>query len=731
MTGFPFILAWFMHPAVLGWLAAVSAPLLIHLLSRRRYRETTWAAMQYLLAALRKNSRRIRIEQWLLLAIRMAIIALLVLAMAEPVFKQLGIVAAPGSHTHHLIVIDTSLSMAYRPTEKSLLDRAKELAAEMVRTGEQGDGYTLIQMADPPVVTVGTPAFESEGFLAEITALPQWHTGANLPRTIEKITQTLEKARKEFPRLSRAEVTIISDLGRSTWQPDLTDEGANQLREAVMAITQSAQFSVVDLGSADADNLCVTDLHCSDRVATIRKNLAVEASITNFGRQDQTQVLVELLVDGRRVGETHVDIPAGESVITSLPYRSDVPGERQVELLVAPDPLEVDNHRYLSLPVREELRVLCVNGRPSASPLDGATDFLAFAFAPEQHPGATFHVRPMVVSERSLVEMNLAEFDAIFIANVARFVANEANILRNYLESGGGVVIFLGDQVIAEEYNRVLFNSENPSEGILPARLMDVSNEPQFSLNPLNYVHPLLDTFRGQEESGLLTTPVNSHYRLEVPKGIPSRVALQFDSGDPFIVERTVGRGHSILVSTTADTSWTAMPVWPSFVPLVHELLAVAIMGRAEERNVTVGQSLGGILASLGPSTIQVKVPGKEAAQIKPEFTHKAARWVFDDTVVSGVYEAQIGAPVNQRQIFAVNVDSAESDLSKLDANELTSGIWEGVTVGRSPQHASDGGSVSLGSDQEGYWHRPLLASALVLLLLEVFLTYFFSRRSV
>src|SRR5487761_1560919 len=88
----PFLLlAFFNHPAMLAWLAAAAAPLVIHLLTRRRYRETQWAAMQYLLAAVRKNARRIRIEQWLLLAVRPLRVVLVVLALAEPYFTQAGL----------------------------------------------------------------------------------------------------------------------------------------------------------------------------------------------------------------------------------------------------------------------------------------------------------------------------------------------------------------------------------------------------------------------------------------------------------------------------------------------------------------------------------------------------------------------------------------------------------------------------------------------------------------
>ena len=70
--------------AVFGALAgAVAVPIIIHLLNRRRYRIVVWAAMRFLLAAERKNAKKMRIEQLLLLAVRTALVLLLVLAMAS------------------------------------------------------------------------------------------------------------------------------------------------------------------------------------------------------------------------------------------------------------------------------------------------------------------------------------------------------------------------------------------------------------------------------------------------------------------------------------------------------------------------------------------------------------------------------------------------------------------------------------------------------------------------
>ncbi|HPP54610.1 MAG TPA: BatA domain-containing protein, partial [Thermoguttaceae bacterium] len=65
---------------MLGWLISAAAPWLIHLWSRRRRQRTSWAAMEYLLAALRETQRRLLLEEWTLLAVRTALIVAVVTA---------------------------------------------------------------------------------------------------------------------------------------------------------------------------------------------------------------------------------------------------------------------------------------------------------------------------------------------------------------------------------------------------------------------------------------------------------------------------------------------------------------------------------------------------------------------------------------------------------------------------------------------------------------------------
>ena len=106
--------------------------------------------------------------------------------------------------------------------------------------------------------------------------------------------------------------------------------------------------------------------------------------------------------------------------------------------------------------------------RPAAA-CRGATDYLALALNPDEgEADAAALVKPEVVTESGLVERDLADYDCVFLANVGQFTASEASLLEAYLEAGGGLVFFLGDQVLPDRYNRELLRAGG---GVLPARI--------------------------------------------------------------------------------------------------------------------------------------------------------------------------------------------------------------------------------------------------------------------
>lgn len=715
----------FGNALILGWLAAAALPIIIHLWNKRKYREVPWAAMEYLLAAIRKNSRRIQLEQWLLLTVRTLIVALVVLAMAEPFLERAGLGFVAGTRTLKVFVIDGSYSMDFKPADRSRFERATELARQIVEDSPQGDGFTLVLMASPPVTIVGKPAMEKREFFDELSNLKLPHGGADLSATMAKVEEVIQNGRRAG--LERADVYFLTDLGRTSWAPDqLTDE----FRQRAETLGKQAALVVFDLGQGSSENLAITQLTVNAPYATVEQELTILAQVRNFGTQPRLRQLAELFVDGRRVNDTLIDIKPGETTAATFRHRFDKPGDHLIEVRLGGDSLQIDNHRWLALDVKPQLKVLCIDGKPAGDGLSGAADYVLLALNPNAEDlAARSVIHAEVASESALVERELSQYDAVFLCNVGQFTGSEARVLASYARNGGGVVIFLGDRVQAERYNRELGTS---GVGLLPATLGKVVSEAQYRFDPLDYRHPLVAPFKGREQAGLLTTPVYRYFQLQPEARSPAKVAMSFAGGDPAIVEQPLGRGRVILVATdgsmssidpVSKTPWTTMSAWPSFVPLVQEMLALVAGSQMAAHNLMVGETLGEVVRSLASKqSLKIQTPGGRDESLRLTTDDEGSHWSFSDTSLSGPYRVERSAPAGASEtegasVYAVNVDTRESNLARIDAAELPTPF---ATAVQSTSDEATSASVS----RHNAIHRMLLYGVMCLLFVEVFLAW-------
>jgi hypothetical protein len=708
----------FASAAMLFWGLAALVPIVIHLWNRRRYREVSWAAMEYLLAALRRNSRRILVEQWVLLAIRTLILLLFALALAQPLLAWLPSLGGSlgGGQTHWVMVVDVSYSMATTRDGKTRMERAKELASQLVQQGVQGDGYTLIALGDTPEVIIRTPAFDPKDVLEEIDALRVRHGGARLATGIAEVEAIVSAAREKQKRLTSTQVCIFSDLGRNSWEEVTSDD----VRARIGRLAEKASLRLFDVGDNQRQNMAVTRLDVRDSLVALSRETTLEVELQNFGNEPVPAASVELLVDGRRTHTKDVELRPGGKATLAFSHRFDVPGEHRVEARLAADILDVDNHRYASVPVRESLAALCIQGAP------GEAKYLAIALQPTRTDQPL--VQPVIAPESALVERDLSQFDVVFLVNVGRFSRDEAAVLARYVRQGGGLVVFLGDQVQLESYNEHLTGDQ---ERVLPVRLESLAPTGEYSFNPLDYRHPIVAAFAGHERAGLLTTPVWRYIKLKPLDAARTRIALGFDTGDPAIVTEALGRGRVVVVATAASpksvdnttippTPWTALPTWPSFPPLVQEMLAYATSGRTAERNVLVGDPLSGVLqnATLAQA-LEIASPNGRTERVSLEPEGEDATWNFGSTTASGIYEARFGPPREMAQLYAVNVNTRESDLECLDVDLLPSQISTDALT-------QEAATTTIPTGRPTELFRWFLGSVLLLLVAETILAWRF-----
>jgi len=134
----------FISLPMLGWLVAASLPWLIHWWNRHQHRKTAWAAIDLLLIAVSRSSRQVKLQQWLLIAVRSAIIVLVALAVAEPVMRHWVLGSGGIGRSHTVIVLDQSYSMGLRLPDSSRLERAKAEARQLVESRRRGDVFSQL-----------------------------------------------------------------------------------------------------------------------------------------------------------------------------------------------------------------------------------------------------------------------------------------------------------------------------------------------------------------------------------------------------------------------------------------------------------------------------------------------------------------------------------------------------------------------------------------------------------
>jgi hypothetical protein len=473
--------------------AAVSIPVIIHLLNRKRFRIVEWAAMRFLLSAQKKNARRMRLEQLILLAIRCLIVLILVLAMssvtpwAEAMWRWInpsggkGLLAG-GTRTHKILVLDGSFSMGLKIGDTTCFERARELALQIVGDGGGGDAFSVVLMAATPRRIVPEPSEDARKVSAELRALKMTHGNSDLAATLATVASLIKASPGKFPA---REVYFLTDMQRSGW----ISPRPGDLTGALQAFQETKAKAVfVDVGQDSVSNLAITALELVDPVATTMTETRIQARLFNHG-DTREDVGVRLFVGRarekasdppvslREVAATSVRARRREETPVAFGYKFPAPGDYVVQVQTARDALELDDIRSAIVRVRNTVPVMLVNGKPANEAFDRATEWLRVALNPYEEgervpPSVT--ARPKVLTQFQFADETLGDltnYDAVFLCDVPRFSPAEVRRLEAHVRRGGAAIFCLGERVDSGEYNELLYRN---GEGLLPARLLSI-----------------------------------------------------------------------------------------------------------------------------------------------------------------------------------------------------------------------------------------------------------------
>lgn len=562
--------AWWSAAAVTG--GAVSIPVIIHLLNRRRFKVVEWAAMRFLVGAKKKNTRKLRLEQFLLLLCRCLVIALLALAMisvtswAEAGWRWafpdavVG-VQASSVRTHKILVVDGSFSMDLRQGEKTSFGKALDMARKIVKDSSGGDAFSVILMASPPRRIVGEPSEDSRKVLAEIDKLRLPHGVADMAATLNSIEGLLASSPGKF---AAREVYFLTDLQASTWivpQPAALTGTLEKIRNSARG-NNSLYF--INVGQEVTGNLAVTNLTLGEELATTGRISTILATLHNYGTESDEKV-VSLLVGKvareqadeplkmNEVQTTRVKVERNQDTPVAFTYKFPAPGEyvlqvkvvgKVVDNQIAPgDNLALDDVRTVVVTVKKDIPVALVNGKPVGEVFDQASEWLRLALNPfDERAESGALVQPKTLTPTQFSDESagdLTPYDCVVLCDVSTITPSEARRLERFVRRGGGVIFALGPQVQAGEYNRVLFRQENnPVPALLPASLLSLQKVEKdapfhfrFNLEADSDRTQPLSAFRAaSDQASLLSPRFRAFFKVSEPSsGARPRRVISFE----------------------------------------------------------------------------------------------------------------------------------------------------------------------------------------------------------
>ena len=585
----------FLNPIMLAGLAAVSVPIIIHLLNRRKFRKVTWAAMRFLQNAIEQNQRRMRIEDMILLALRCLLLALLALALARPAILSDASAVFGQSKVTGVIILDNSMSMGMSDGTGTRFEKAHRAAEQALDSMPSGSATAVLLASDVVQAVIPEPTFDLNLARKALREAPLTDRATDIFPALGKAIDTLKD------RLAlRKEIYLVTD-GQATGWRQLTE-----IQRTLERTKSEIKTHVILVNEHEERNLGVSDLRLASGLSPVSQPLRFEAKVSNYGKEEVRNTRVSLSVNGETPSDefTIDTLPAGATKSVTMFAKLRDAGFHSVSARIAEDRLPADDKRTVAVRAIKEVKVLLVDGDPGNEPRDSEVFFLKNALVPvPPDAAAEYFIKTATITSPELSQARFDDYDAVVLANVPDMSEAATKAVEGYLRRGGGLIVFPGTRVNTGFYNEQLFKRLK----LLPAEFGNIrgeaDKEDQFTtLQEKAYEHPIVSIWNdpgsgklgsarffrwfelkpGTEGSGGAGERGSEPSRApQTNDAGPAQVVLRYADGSPAVMERPWGLGRVVQFSSTADTAWNDLPVRLAWVPLLYRTLGSIEIGRA------------------------------------------------------------------------------------------------------------------------------------------------------
>ena len=657
-----------LNPAMLLGLAGLVLPPLLYLLNRRTFDVIPWGAMQFL-EATPKERRKVRRDDLLLLALRIGTLGVIVVALSGLTVSGLPYPAARAGRDV-VILIDGSYSMGWEGTGVTPHAEALQFVHRMLDGMQPGDTAAVLDVRETGRQETPSLTRDPSRIRTQLNRLALPAGSCDLAGSLVEALRLVRTGNNP-----RREIVVLTDGQARAWSPDDAVRWAT-IDDLLTEAAVRPQIHVVDVGDREIgarSHFSLDRLERSRDVTAVNLPVRISTRLRHRGSRPVTGRKVYLEVDGQRLADATIETPAlsaGAEFPVAFEHRFRTSGSHVIGVRIDADPLPVDDRADAAITVLNALRVLIVDGDPQPDPTRAETFFIRAASGSEAR-GVRL-VEATFTDAAQFQPQDLSGRRVAVLANVARLSAAQADALTDFVDAGSGLLIAPGDQVAAEDWNRL--SSEKPQ--LLAASFDSIrgtgpDHPSGLRIRDSSLTLPLLASFRHPHAGGLTDARFSQWWRLTAD---PAIVAMQFDNGDPALLLKSSGRGKVGLLAFPLDSDWSTLPAQPDFVALLHELLFHLAGSDHSPRNILQGEPLVvSIPSALQGTQIVVQGPAGSRQVSAPPGDPPQSTITLNDLYQPGNYLVTSAPVPAGRQVlpelherFVVDFDRQESDLTRL-----------------------------------------------------------------
>ena len=626
----------FINAPILAFLVAIAIPIFIHLFNKQRKKKIKFSSIRFLQLLEKQRLKRIKIYDYLLIILRTLVVLTLILAFARPTFDTKPVFSQHSARTTSVIILDSGINMRRYDDLGNRYIRAQSILKRLLDRFNPEDEIFIIKSTSPDQIL---------NDMSTITETTASFSHGQWSRSFIEAMKIFE----DFPNFNQ-ELNIISDF-----------QFKENAFDKLISDNSEIRVFLIKIGTQIVSNLGIDTLEIKNQIFEINKPIQLETRILNSSVKKSEPIEVHLFVNQQRVAHKRILIEPGSMEKVALSFSPKTFGYLGGFIEINDDDLLADNRYYFTLKIPSEIKLLFIDNGPSV--------FLQAALT-----SLSKQTNVQIIKDKynSWARQNFQNYDIIILGDFPLLKPPIVQRLKNYLNSGGSILLIPGMETIPSEFNRL--TSSLGISATIEEFIQTTSKNEFYFLKEPNLNHPLFTGLFRSDNPELSKPKFYKYFKYSVSQD--DHIILAYQNDDPFLIETEKSQGSVFLMSSYIDDGWTDIQYRGIFTPLLSRIFHFSASNASQIQLPTLVEQEKIVTVNYVSDSgeFYLKSPDGEKNRIVPVQENQNLHFHMNNLKIPGLY--QISAGEKSISIIPVNasanaIHKPYIDLEKFDNLEM------------------------------------------------------------